>query len=69
LQKAMTTEASIEQAICAIKEAVKDVKGQFYVQAHMNLEAALAALEGRPYAFDKIAIRERIAELTKLLEQ
>jgi hypothetical protein len=33
------------------------------------LEAAIAALEGRPYAFDKVAIRERIAELTKLLEQ
>jgi hypothetical protein len=63
----MTTETSIEQAIGAIKEAVKDVKGQFYVQAHMNLETALAALENRPHAFDKHVIRERIAELTKLL--
>jgi hypothetical protein len=65
----MTTETSIEQAIGAVKAAVKDVNGRFYVQAHMNLETAIAALEGRPYAFDKVAIRERIAELTKLLHQ
>jgi hypothetical protein len=65
----MTTENSIEQAMGAIKAAVKDVKGRCYVQAHMNLETAIAALEGRPYAFDKLAIKERIDELTKLLEK
>lgn len=52
-----------------MRQAVKDVNGSFYVQAHMNIEIAIAALEGRAYTFDKVAIRERIAELTKLLEQ
>jgi hypothetical protein len=65
----MTTETSIEQALHSMRQAVKDVNGSFYVQAHMNIEIAIAALEGRAYTFDKVAIRERIAELTKLLEQ
>jgi bisphosphoglycerate-independent phosphoglycerate mutase (AlkP superfamily) len=64
----MTTDQSIEQALGALKQAVKDVRQQCYVQAHMNLETAIAALEGRPYGMDRQAIRERIADLSKQLD-
>jgi predicted nucleotide-binding protein (sugar kinase/HSP70/actin superfamily) len=64
----MTTEKSIEQALGALKSARADVRQMCYVQAWMNIETAIAALEGRPYAFDKTAVKQRIDELSKLLK-
>ena len=37
---------AVERAIGAIEAAKKDVKGQYYTQAWMNHETALAELRG-----------------------